>query len=72
MSFIGIGHNNPPKTKRRKGGLCYCHTCDRDIHSLGIMGHRAAHRRRGENCKITFSTGDTYSYTFTTPQEPKP
>ncbi len=43
---------------------CVCHTCDREIHHLGIMSHRAAHRRRKENCRITFSTGDTYDYSF--------
>ncbi len=61
MSFLGFGG-------RREGGRhfpdCYCHTCDRDIHHLGIMSHRAAHRRREENCRITFSDGRTVSYKF--------
>lgn len=73
MGFAGIGHNNPPTAKLRKGGLCYCYTCNRSIHSLGIMGHRGAHRRRGENCKIRFSTGEIYEYTFAPPPpESKP
>lgn len=43
---------------------CYCHTCARDIHYLGINSHRAAHRRRFEDCKITFTYGDTYTFAF--------
>lgn len=50
-------------TKERWKG-CYCHTCGKDFHSLGIMSHRAAHRRRKENCKITFSNNDTYTYKY--------
>lgn len=43
---------------------CYCYTCGREIHHLGIMSHRAAHRRRGEDCKIAFSTGKVFTYKF--------
>lgn len=43
---------------------CYCHTCDKDFHSLGIMSHRAAHRRRSENCQITFTDGTKHTYFF--------
>ena len=43
---------------------CYCHTCDREIHHLGIATHRAAHRRKNEDCKITFSTGVTCTYDY--------
>jgi len=43
---------------------CYCYTCEREIHHLGIMSHRAAHRRRGEDCKIEFSTGRVVAYQF--------
>ena len=43
---------------------CYCHTCDRTIGHRGIASHRAAHRRRKENCKITYSHGDTWNHRF--------
>ena len=43
---------------------CTCLTCDRDIHHLGIMSHRAMHRRRHEDCRIVFSDGRTVSYKF--------
>ncbi len=36
---------------------CYCATCDRWFHRLGIMSHRAAHRRRNEDCRIEYSDG---------------
>ena len=62
MSFIGIGHNGPTSNKHDPD--CYCLTCDRDIHHLGIMSHRAAHRRRNEDCTIEFSDGRTVSYNF--------
>jgi hypothetical protein len=64
MDFAGIGHNRQPLGKRCPD--CYCHTCAREIHHLGIMSHRAAHRRRKEYCEITFSTGETCSYNFDT------
>jgi hypothetical protein len=38
---------------------CYCHTCQKVFKPLGIAAHRAAHRRRNENCKITYSDGKT-------------
>jgi len=39
---------------------CYCHTCKRAFHYLGITRHRQAHYRRGEDCEITYTHGDTY------------
>lgn len=39
---------------------CYCHNCDRWFHYLGIASHRAAHQVRGEECKITYTNGETY------------
>ena len=41
---------------------CYCHTCDKHYHYLGINSHRAMHRRKKESCIITYTYGDTYSY----------
>ena len=67
--FVGIGHNKPPAEPRPKD--CRCHTCKRDIHHLGIMRHRAMHRDRGEDCKITFSTGETYRYAYGSDSEAK-
>ncbi|MBU2025409.1 MAG: hypothetical protein ABIC19_00720 [Patescibacteria group bacterium] len=43
---------------------CYCHTCKKSFHSLGIARHRAAHRDKKEYCKITFSAGDTYEWDY--------
>ena len=43
---------------------CYCHTCKKDYHYLGITKHRAGHRNRKEDCKITFTHGDTYSWSY--------
>jgi len=44
---------------------CYCHTCGKYFHHLGIARHRAKHRDKQENCKITYTNGDTYLHTFT-------
>jgi hypothetical protein len=43
---------------------CYCHTCDRAFHFLGIAKHRAMHRKKQENCTITFTHGDTYTWKY--------
>ncbi len=43
---------------------CYCHTCKKDFHYLGITRHRMAHKERKEDCKITFTHGDTYLYEY--------
>lgn len=43
---------------------CYCHTCKRDFHYLGINTHRAMHRRKKENCKITYTYGNTRVFNF--------
>jgi hypothetical protein len=52
------------RSKVKRWPDCTCHTCDKDIHHLGIMSHRAMHRRRQENCEITFSDGRTVTYAF--------
>ncbi len=41
---------------------CYCQTCDKDFNYLGIASHRASHRRRGEDCIITYTNGETYKH----------
>lgn len=43
---------------------CYCHTCKKSYHYLGINMHRAAHRTRKESCKITYTHGDTYTFNY--------
>ena len=47
---------------RYKG--CYCYTCDRDFHYMGISRHRAMHRDRKEDCKIMFSNGRVSIYRY--------
>lgn len=62
MEFAGIGHNRAPGQKHPKD--CHCYTCDKHISHLGIMSHRAMHRRRDEDCEIEFSTGRVVTYRF--------
>lgn len=50
------------KVNREKN--CYCHTCEKWFHYLGITRHRAWHRDIKTPCKITFTHGDTYFYNY--------
>jgi len=43
---------------------CFCWTCRKDFHYLGIARHRKAHKERGEYCKITYTHGDTYIHDY--------
>lgn len=43
---------------------CYCWTCAKDFHYLGINRHVAMHRDRREDCKVTYTYGDTHTYHF--------
>lgn len=43
---------------------CYCHTCAKAFHYMGIASHRAAHRERREDCTITFTYGETITWKF--------
>lgn len=43
---------------------CYCHTCRRWFHHLGIASHRAFHRNRNQDCKITYSDNRTFTHEF--------
>lgn len=43
---------------------CYCYTCEKYFHYLGIAKHRAAHRDKKENCTIMYTHGDTYDHVF--------
>lgn len=60
MSFQGFGSGRD----QEKSPDCFCYTCDREIHHLGIMSHRAAHRRRNEDCVIEYSDGRTIRHQF--------
>ena len=50
--------------KIRTKKTCYCHTCERWFHYLGINRHRAMHRDRKEVCEITYTYGDRYRFDF--------
>lgn len=41
---------------------CYCYTCERMFHYLGIARHRAMHRDKGEACTIEYSNGGICTY----------
>lgn len=43
---------------------CYCRTCERAFHALGINRHRAMHRDRREDCVIEYTHGDVYAHRF--------
>lgn len=43
---------------------CYCHNCETSFHYLGIASHRAGHRRRHEDCVITFTDGTTKMWKY--------
>lgn len=48
---------------------CKCHTCGKLYHWLGINRHRAMHRDKREDCKITYTGGDTYTFRFSKQKE---
>jgi hypothetical protein len=52
------------EVKVTKDKNCYCHTCERWFHYLGINRHTAMHRDMRERCKVTYTYGDTYIYKF--------
>ena len=43
---------------------CYCHNCDKEFNSLGIARHRAMHRDKQEDCKITYKDGTIINHKF--------
>jgi len=43
---------------------CYCYTCGKSFHYLGIARHRAKHRDKRQNCKISYTNGDTYIFDY--------
>lgn len=43
---------------------CYCFTCRRDFHYLGISKHRKMHMKKKQDCKISYTNGKTVFYNF--------
>ena len=43
---------------------CYCHNCESSFHYRGIASHRAMHRRRHEDCVITFTDDKTKMWKY--------
>ena len=39
---------------------CYCYTCNKDFHYLGIARHRRSHLDHNEECKIQYTNGEVY------------
>lgn len=50
---------------------CYCRTCKKDLHYLGVARHRAMHRDKMEDCEITLTSGDTYVWRYSKIKEEK-
>lgn len=48
---------------------CYCITCHKFFHPLGIARHRAMHRDNHEDCSIIFSDGGREDYDFKVPDD---
>ncbi len=48
---------------------CFCHTCNKDFHYLGITRHRAMHRDKREYCEITYTGGKTYIHDYSGKKE---
>lgn len=42
----------------------FCHTCQKGFHYLGIARHRKAHKKRFEDCEITFTYGNRELYEY--------
>ena len=57
--------------KVTKDKNCYCHTCQKYFHYLGINKHRAMHREKREDCKITYTHGDTYNFKYSKSESKK-
>ncbi len=43
---------------------CFCTTCQKAFHYLGIARHRTMHKEKQEKCKITYTNGDTYTHDY--------
>ncbi len=43
---------------------CYCHACKKWFHYLGIARHRAMHRERHDEYKITYTHGNSSYWNY--------
>ena len=43
---------------------CSCWNCERAFTRISIASHRAMHRRKKQDCIISYTNGDTYFYEF--------
>ena len=43
---------------------CYCYTCKKAFHYLGIARHRAKHKKNKEYCEIQYTNGDIYTHKY--------
>ncbi len=50
---------------------CYCYTCNKAFHWLGINRHRAMHRDKKEYCEIEYTYGDIYSFDYREKEPPE-
>lgn len=50
---------------------CYCYTCSKAMHRLGVARHRAMHREKKTDCKIKFSGGQIFSWSYAPPPNQK-
>jgi hypothetical protein len=50
--------------KVTKFKTCICYTCVKTFHYLGIARHRAMHRDKKEDCKITYANGETLIHRY--------
>jgi len=50
----------PIKNKKR----CWCYTCAKSFHYLGIAKHRAKHRDNRERCEIWYTSGKNVVHDF--------
>ena len=46
------------------GKTCFCNTCGRAFHYLGIARHRAMHREKKEECSIEYTNGNTFEHDY--------
>lgn len=51
-----------------KGKNCWCYTCKKAFHYLGIARHRVMHKEKGQNCEIGYTNGDTYKHMYEDPK----
>ncbi len=50
---------------------CYCYTCKKPFHYLGITKHRAMHRDKKEDCEIGYTNGKIYMHGYSKRANPK-